>query len=288
MRPVIVALILLFSAILATGTPNLACNTLQNALPGSDEYTEDNEHDFVSSSEVSTCSVQPESAANLQVVACDNTRSPFAIKSGGHAFVLGFSSTPGVQVLLSRLNDLTYDAASSVAKVRAGLTWDKVYAQLLPSGVKVIGGCAPGVSVGGVLLGGRYSYFTNQYGLSINNIVAHDLVLPNRTFVVVTEASDPDIFFALKGSFNNFGVVTAFTLKTYPQMDVWVALVTYPISSADTVHQVIADWSINNKDSKGAVIPFYLSSGGQVHALDITFLQDTYFTTGIISSKPII
>jgi hypothetical protein len=49
-----------------------------------------------------------------------------------------------------------------------------------------------------------YSYKTNQYGLSIDNIVGFNLVLPNSTVVYVTEPTYPDLFFGLKGGFNNF------------------------------------------------------------------------------------
>jgi FAD/FMN-containing dehydrogenase len=72
------------------------------------------------------------------------------------------------------------------------------------------------------VLGGGYSWVTNQYGLGVDNFVALDLVLPNGTFVVVTEASQPDLFFGLKGGLNNFGIVTRFTLKAHPLGTIYV------------------------------------------------------------------
>lgn len=86
-----------------------------------------------------------------------------------------------------------------------------------------------------------YSYKTNQYGLAIDNILGFNLVLPNGTVACVTQSTHPDLFFGLKGGFNNFvspfsdrhsdqltafqGVVTDFTLKAYPQTEVWVRTV---------------------------------------------------------------
>ncbi|KAK7038740.1 hypothetical protein VNI00_010625 [Paramarasmius palmivorus] len=255
----------------ANGTPAAACEALQSALPGrvffpgSNEYIADNEHYYGSSSETSTCSVEPESAADvgtiLQVVGSGDTKSPFAIKCGGHANGLGFSSTTGVQISLSRLNEVNYDAASSTVKIGAGLAWDEVYNRLSPQGVTVAGGRVPGVGVGGLLLGGGYGYFTDEYGLSIDNVVAHDLVLPDGTSVEVTEASDPDLFFSLKGGFNNFGIVTAFTVKTHPQTDVWVATVVNPSNSTAAI-QAIADFSVNNQDLKAQITPVYGYTGG--------------------------
>lgn len=49
-----------------------------------------------------------------------------------------------------------------------------------------------------------YSWKTNQYGLTVDNVVAYELVLPSGTITKVSESSEPDLFFALKGGFNNF------------------------------------------------------------------------------------
>lgn len=54
------------------------------------------------------------------------------------------------------------------------------------------------------MLGGGYSYKTNQHGLAIDTIVGYNLVLPNGTVRYVTESTYPDLFFGLKGGFNNF------------------------------------------------------------------------------------
>ena len=49
-----------------------------------------------------------------------------------------------------------------------------------------------------------YSYKTNQYGLSVDTIIGFNLVLPNGTVAYVTQSTYPDLFFGLKGGFNNF------------------------------------------------------------------------------------
>ena len=49
-----------------------------------------------------------------------------------------------------------------------------------------------------------YSFKTNQYGLAIDTIVGFNLVLPNGTVAYVTQSTHPDLFFGLKGGFNNF------------------------------------------------------------------------------------
>ena len=45
-----------------------------------------------------------------------------------------------------------------------------------------------------------YSWLSNQYGLTIDNIVAYELVLPSGTITTVTETSNPDLWFGLRVS----------------------------------------------------------------------------------------
>jgi FAD/FMN-containing dehydrogenase len=79
------------------------------------------------------------------------------VKGGGHTSNPGFSSTPGVQIAMSRFSDIIYDAASQTVTIGAGLIWDDVYAALEPHGVNVVGGRVTGVGVAGFILGGGTS-----------------------------------------------------------------------------------------------------------------------------------
>ena len=76
------------------------------------------------------------------------------MKSGGHATNPGFSSTPGVQISLSRFNTFKVNTEAQTVELGPSLTWDDVYERLDPYGVTVIGGRIPGVGVGGLTLGG--------------------------------------------------------------------------------------------------------------------------------------
>ena len=62
-----------------------------------------------------------------------------------------------------------------------------------------------------------YSFKTNQYGLSLDTVVGFNLVLPNGTIAYVTESTHPDLFFGLKGGFNNF--VSRSTNATFTQFN---------------------------------------------------------------------
>ncbi|KAG8724003.1 hypothetical protein FRC09_000811 [Ceratobasidium sp. 395] len=186
--------------------------------------------------------------------------TPFGIRSGGHATNPGFSSTPGVQIALFKLNEVTYhagpvsaDGSVGTVDIGSGLIWDDVYAALEPYNVTVVGARATGIGVGGFVLGGGYSWLSNQYGLAIDNVVAFEVVLPNGTVTTTTEDTNPDLFFGLKGGFNNFGIVTRFTLLAYPQTQVWGGVLTFNGYLSD-VNAATVNFIANVTDPKAAII----------------------------------
>jgi len=79
------------------------------------------------------------------------------VKGGGHATNPGFSSTSGIEIAMTRFNEIKVDSTCGTVEVGAGLTWDQVYAALEPTGMNVVGGRMPGIGVAGLILGGGES-----------------------------------------------------------------------------------------------------------------------------------
>lgn len=92
-----------------------------------------------------------------------------------------------------------------------------------------MGGRVTGVGVGGFITGGGgFSWKTNQYGLTVDTLLQADMVLPNGDLVTTSATSYPDLFFAIKGGGNQFGIIYNFRLTTNPQSDtVYGGLRTY-------------------------------------------------------------
>ncbi|KAI9449852.1 FAD-binding domain-containing protein [Lactarius psammicola] len=228
-------------------------NSSQVFYPNSTQYIADNEQAIVSTSQASACSVEPDSAADVSVILriLGSTRTPFAVKGGGHSFNLGFSSTSGVQISMTRFNTIELNNATGTVDVGSGVTWDQVYAALNSTGINVIGGRIPTVGVSGLTLGGGYSLMSNQYGLGIDNMAGYELVLPNGTITDVT-SSNKDLWFALRGGGNNFGIVTKFTYKTVPQGQVWGGTLNYAVDQLDLVKDALMKFQQKN-DTKAAL-----------------------------------
>ncbi|KAF9474837.1 FAD-binding domain-containing protein [Pholiota conissans] len=230
-------------------------------FPGDPSYDAGIFHFAVSSTQQSKCVVEPGTPEDVGkiLVILGRTRTPFAVKGGGHATNVGFSSTLGVHIAMSRFSEVNYNSSSQTADVGAGLVWDDVYAALEPFGVNVVGGRVTGIGVAGFTLGGGYSWKSNQFGLAVDNVIAFELVLPNGRITTVTEKSDPSLFFGLKGGENNFGIVTKFKLKTFPQTEVWGGSIDFLGSNLDAINNAtIAFQAVT--DPKAAIIASYGST----------------------------
>ncbi|KAG9313985.1 hypothetical protein JVU11DRAFT_4761 [Chiua virens] len=230
---------------------------------GTEPYSKAMTHYSATSIQESACSFEPGTAEDIGVALriLARTRCPFAVKGGGHSLNPGFSSTLGVHIAMHRFTDVVYDPTTQTVVIGAGLIWDDVYAALEPYGVNVAGGRVSGIGVAGFTLGGGYAWHSNLYGLTIDMVEAFELVLPNGSAMNVT-ASQADLFFALKGGSNNFGIVTQFTFKTFPQTQVWGGTITYGSSYRDELTKATAEFSANNVDPKASVLTSY----GYVHA----------------------
>ncbi|KAF2711128.1 Glucooligosaccharide oxidase [Pleomassaria siparia CBS 279.74] len=138
-------------------------------------------------------------------------------KSGGHSYA-SFSSggKNGSMVIdLQPLQDVEVDA-NGIAKVgggvRLGNLADKIYKQAKRA---VSHGTCPGVGVGGHFTHGGYGHTSRNWGLALDHIVGVDVVLANGTAVYATQTLYPDVFWAIRGAADSFGIVTNFYLETH-------------------------------------------------------------------------
>ncbi|KAF8188840.1 FAD-binding domain-containing protein [Mycena galopus ATCC 62051] len=222
----------------------------------STEYTLAIEHWLLSSIQEPQCVAEPSSAADigeiLKIVSA--TKTSFAVKGGGHTSNIGFSSTTGVHISLAQFNYTTLDATAETVAIGAGSKWISVYTVLDGTGFNVVGGRNPSVGVAGFTLGGGYSWKTNAHGLAIDNLLKVDLVLPNGTATTASATENPDLFFALKGGYNNFGIVTEFTFRAIAQDLVYGGHLNYAAADMEAVNAAIVAFEEQNTDTRAAVV----------------------------------
>ncbi|KAJ5827593.1 FAD-binding type 2 [Penicillium robsamsonii] len=145
------------------------------------------------------------------------TGCEFAARSGGHAAFTGASSAPGgVSIWFKDMDTITLNEDKTVASIGPGNNWLSTYSFLEPYGLAVIGGRASSIGVGGFVLGGGISYHSNLHGWACDNVESFEVVTASGLIVTASATSYPDLYWALRGGGNNFGLVTKYNLYTIP------------------------------------------------------------------------
>ncbi|KAG9189849.1 hypothetical protein G6011_06717 [Alternaria panax] len=178
------------------------------------------------------CLVHVRSAEDVAVVVSTShtTRCPFAVRGGGHSDIQGASNIDGgITINMAGLRDVILDEHEGFVGVGAGATWGDVYSQLDQMNKTVVGGRLTGVGVGGLLLGGGLSHLSGLHGWACDNVRGYEMVLANGSLVIASESSNSDLYRAMRGGGNSFGIVTRFDLDVFQQGPMWGGLHVWPL-----------------------------------------------------------
>ncbi|MBK9709861.1 MAG: FAD-binding oxidoreductase [Kouleothrix sp.] len=138
-----------------------------------------------------------------------------AVRSGGHS-VAGHSVSDGGIVLdLADMKALAIDPERRTAWAEAGLTAGEYTAAAAAYGLATGFGDTGSVGIGGITLGGGVGYLVRKYGLTIDNLIAADIVTADGQLRRVDSATNPDLFWAIRGGGGNFGVATRFQFRLH-------------------------------------------------------------------------
>lgn len=139
-----------------------------------------------------------------------------AVRSGGHS-VGGHSGTEGGLVIdLRDLNSIEIDRETSTVWAGTGLSSGEVTRAVEQHGLIVGFGDSGTVGIGGLTLGGGIGYMVRKHGLTIDSLLAAELVTAAGDILVADAYHHPDLFWALRGGGGNFGVVTRLKFKLNP------------------------------------------------------------------------
>lgn len=155
-----------------------------------------------------------------------------SIRGGGHnAGGLGVADDALV-IDLSAMRGVRVDPEAGSVRVEGGCTWGDVdhathaFGRATPSGIISTTGVA------GLTLGGGTGHLTRKLGLTIDNLLAADMVLADGRFVTASEKENADLFWAIRGGGGNFGVVTSFLFRLHPVDTVYAGPMLWPLEQA--------------------------------------------------------
>ena len=163
-----------------------------------------------------------------------------AIRSGGHS-AAGHSTTDGGIVMdLRGLKSLEIDVDARTAWADSGLTAAEYSNETNAVGLATGLGDTGSVGLGGITLGGGIGFLVRKHGMTIDSLLAAEVVTADGEVVHADEESHPDLFWAIRGGGGNFGVATRFQLRLQPLDQIVGGMMVLP-ATVDTIVGFIAE-----------------------------------------------
>ncbi|MGY1632826.1 FAD-binding oxidoreductase [Geodermatophilus sp. SYSU D01186] len=163
------------------------------------------------------------------------------VQATGHGLVDDLAGT--LLVTTSRMTDVTVDPAARTARAAAGVRWRQVIDAAAPHGLAPLSGSSSGVGVVGYTLGGGLGPLGRRYGFAADAVRRVQLVTADGAITTVDAASDPDLFWALRGGKGAFGVVTELEFDLVPVAGLHGGGLFFPGSAAADVLHAWREWT---------------------------------------------
>ncbi len=188
---------------------------------------------------------------------------PVAVRGGGHNVACSGSCDGGLMIDLSPMKAMTVDPELRLASAEPGLTWGEFDRQTQAFGLAATGGICSQTGIGGVTLGGGFGWLMRKHGLALDNVVSMDAVTADGTLRKVTATENSDLFFGLRGSQSNLGIVTRFEFRLHAVGPMVLAgMVLHPLNRGGEVLRFYREFTAEAPDEMSAWAAMLTSPDG--------------------------
>ena len=159
-----------------------------------------------------------------------------AVRAGGHNIAGKAVADDALLIDLSAMRLVRVNPAAKTAWAGPGATLADFDRETQAFGLATPVGINSTTGIAGLTLGGGFGWITRKFGMSVDNLIAADVVLADGTMRQASATENPDLFWALRGGGGNFGIVTGFEFKLHtlgPQ--VLAGLIVHPFADAAKV-----------------------------------------------------
>ena len=167
------------------------------------------------------------------------TGLPLAVRSGGHSLAGHSVAEGGIVLDLSEMTALELDLERRTAWAQTGLTAGAYTATVGAQGLATGFGDTGSVGIGGLTLGGGVGFLVRKHGLTIDNLLAAELVTADGRVLEVDDQRHPDLFWAIRGGGGNFGVATRFQYRLHELPSIVGGMLILP-GSAEVIEGLVA------------------------------------------------
>ncbi|KAF3001291.1 hypothetical protein E8E13_004580 [Curvularia kusanoi] len=240
------------------------------------------------------CSIggYPEYAINVTNVAQIQLAVNFArlanvrlvIKNTGHCYLGKSSGAGALSLWMHNMRDIDFlpdyegpGYSGPALKLAAGVTVREVYEAADRNNVTVTGAVSWSVGyAGGMITGGGQNPLAGIYGMAADHVVAFNVVTADGVFRTISEVSEPDLFWALRGGGGGtFAVTVSVIIRAHPKLNVVTAgwRLDATLNSLDAFwagtkkfYDVFLDWA----DS--GIYSFFIMGNSPAPFLDMRYL----------------
>jgi len=165
-----------------------------------------------------------------------------AMRSGGHSYG-GYSSSSGLVIDVSAMNQIVVDPRANTATISAGAQLIDVYDALARHDRLLPSGSCPTVGIAGLTLGGGVGVFARKYGLTSDNLRAGEFVTAGAERLTASESEHTDLLWASQGGGGgNFAVATSMVFDVHPMPNLSLFSLQFPWAAADTSLDAWQHW----------------------------------------------
>jgi FAD/FMN-containing dehydrogenase len=185
-----------------------------------------------------------------------------SVRGGGHS-APGYGTNDGGLVIdLSAMKGIRVNPDTRTVQAQGGVLWRDLDHETQAFGLATTGGTVSNTGIAGLTLGGGLGWLMGKHGLTVDNLVAADVVTADGRFRTASPAGDKDLFWALRGGGGNFGVVTSLEYRLHPVTTVLGGLVIHPLDQARDLLRFYRDFCAGLPDEAEAYAGLLTSPDG--------------------------
>ena len=171
-----------------------------------------------------------------------------SVRGGGHNPAGRAVTDGGVMIDLAEMKGIHVDSRARTLRAQGGVTWAELNHEAGAHGLAVTGGAVSTTGIAGYTLGGGLGWLMGVYGLAADNLLSVQLVTANSEILDVSEESEPDLFWALRGGGGNFGVAASFEYRLHPLREVVGGIIAHPFDAARDVLRFYREFTQSVRD----------------------------------------
>lgn len=189
---------------------------------------------------------------------------PVAVRGGGHNVAGHGACEGGLMLDMSRMKQVQVDPATRTARAEPGLTWGEFDRATQEFGLATTGGVCSQAGIAGVTLGGGFGWLMRKHGLALDNLLSLDIVTADGQLRTASATENADLFFGVRGTHSNFGIVTALEYQLHPVGPLVLAgMVLHPLAKGREVLQFFRAYTSQAPEEMSAWAALLSSPDGQ-------------------------